>query len=249
MNIIFVEPKNIKDKYITIYNKSDINHLINVLRIQKGKKLTLTDGAGWEYIASVEDYSNDEITLLILDKSANSSEPKLEISLFQGIPKGSKMETIVQKSVELGVNEIVPVFMERTIVQDKGNFSKKIDRWQKISDEAVKQAKRGYIPKVENPMTFDKAVKELFNKELVVFPYENEENRTIKDFLKLAKKSKGENIRTLGIIIGPEGGFSPREVEELKARGGEPVTLGSTVLRTETAGIAAIAMCMYELEL
>jgi 16S rRNA (uracil1498-N3)-methyltransferase len=130
-------------------------------------------------------------------------------------------------------------------VIDHGNFHKKIDRWQKIADEAVKQCKRGIIPRIQRETTFQEMLNDIVKYDLIIFPYENEENRTIKDFLRnLAEKPK-----KAAVVIGPEGGFSDQEAEALKKIGARSVSLGKTILRTETAGMAAIAMTMYELEL
>ena len=158
------------------------------------------------------------------------------------------MEEIIQRCVELGVNSIVPVFMERTVVVDKGNFGKKLDRWQKISDEAVKQCKRGIIPDVQDTVKFKEALPMLKEHDLILFPYENEDNRTIKDCLREVV-AKGEKPKTVAIIIGPEGGFADKEAVALDEIGAKRVSLGKTILRTETAGPAALAMTMYELEL
>jgi len=155
------------------------------------------------------------------------------------------MELIIQKAVELGAFQIVPVFTDRSVVTDNGKMGKKIERWQKIADEAVKQCKRGIIPRISEELKFKEMVGKLKNFDLVLFPYENEENRSIKDSLRFL----AEKPRNVAIIIGPEGGFSDQEATALKAVGADCVTLGKTVLRTETAGLAAIAMIMYELEL
>ena len=159
-----------------------------------------------------------------------------------------KMEEIIQRCVELGVNSIVPVFMERTVVVDKGNFGKKLDRWQKISDEAVKQCKRGIIPEVQDTVKFKEALPMLQEHDLILFPYENEDNKTIKDCLREVVAS-GNKPKTVAIIIGPEGGFADKEAVALDEIGANRVSLGKTILRTETAGPAALAMTMYELEL
>ncbi len=155
------------------------------------------------------------------------------------------METIIQKTVELGVYSIVPIFTDRTVVIDHGSFHKKIDRWQKVADESVKQCKRGIIPQIQRELLFKEMLNELVKFELILFPYENEENYSIKDCLrKLAKKPQ-----KAAVIIGPEGGFSDKEADSLIKIGAHSVSLGKTILRTETAGMAAIAMAMYELEL
>lgn len=242
---IFTDAANIGDKYITITDKGDIKHMTKVMRLQEGDKVDVSDSAQWEYTTEIDSISDDEVLLKILDKQAFAREPEIEVTLFQGVPKAGKMETIIQKCVELGVHAIVPVFMERTVVVEKGNFGKKLERWQKISDEAVKQCKRGVIPEIKDRQKFNQMLPDLANFDLILFPYENEENFTIKDCLRgLTQKPK-----SVAIIIGPEGGFSDREAQALDDAGAVRVSLGKTILRTETAGMAALAMTMYELEL
>ena len=244
MSRFFTDPNNIKDQYIYLDKKEDLHHITKVLRLKEGDQVDISDGAHWEYQGIIEDLSPVLATVRIVDKQAFAREPNLKVTLFQGIPKAGKMDTIIQKNVEEGVFAIVPVFMDRTVVVDKGNFQKKIDRWQKISDEAVKQCKRGIIPQISEPVKFDQAAKLMEDFDLVLFPYENETGRTIKDALLDVKA-----VETVAIVIGPEGGFSDREAEVLKEMGAETVSLGKTILRTETAGLVALAMTMYQLEL
>lgn len=245
MSRFFVEPTDIEDSYIYIRDKQDIKHISKVLRLKPGDTVEISDGSLWEYEAVIEYIDSDEIELKIVDKQKFAKEPELLVTLYQGVPKGSKMETIVQKCVELGVHDITPVFMERTVVVEKGNFEKKIERWQKVSDEAVKQCGRGIIPQINHQLTFSQMTEELGQYDLVLFPYENEEDYTIKDCL----RSLEAKPKTVAIIIGPEGGFADYEVDMIDETGASEVTLGKTVLRTETAGMAALAMTMYELEL
>lgn len=159
----------------------------------------------------------------------------------------------MQKAVELGVNRIVPVFMKRTVVTDKGNFGKKIDRWQRVSAEAVKQCKRGIVPEVLPAVKMNDVIGGFGDFDIVLFPYENEKGLTIKDVLRefAAERQKGAGTKKskIAVIIGPEGGFSDEEAEAVKSAGGISVSLGKTILRTETAGMAALSMIMYELEL
>lgn len=248
MSRFFVKPQDIEDKYIYLTDKQDLHHMKKVLRMSIGDEMDVSDGAAWEYHVEIESLDDKEAVLLILDKQKFAREPELLVTLYQGIPKASKMEEIIQRCVELGVNSIVPVFMERTVVVDKGNFGKKLDRWQKISDEAVKQCKRGIIPDVQDTVKFKEALDTLPNHDLILFPYENEDNRTIKDCLREVVAS-GNKPKTVAIIIGPEGGFADKEAAMLDEIGAERVSLGKTILRTETAGPAALAMTMYELEL
>ena len=173
----------------------------------------------------------------------------MNVTLFQGIPKQGKMELIVQKSVELGACRIVPVFMKRTVVADKGNFGKKTARWQKVAAESVKQCKRGRIPEVSAPVRFPDMMSGLGKFDLVLFPYENEEGTTMKDVLRDFMSCRDHKNADIAVIIGPEGGFSDEEAAEIVSSGGRSLSLGKTTLRTETAGMAAISMIMYEMEL
>lgn len=293
----FVEPEAVIGANIYIEKAEDIRHLTKVLRAKIGDEVCISDGGGWEYETEIDEIEESSVVLRILDKQKSAHEPRSRVTLYQGIPKASKMETIIQKTVEMGVDTIVPVFMERTVVVDKGQFGKKLSRWQKISDEAVKQCKRSMIPQVREPISFADMVKELCEggSDLVICPYENEENRTMKDCLRefvaarengvkdksiatdaaCEERAEGENTvgdksvpPRIAVIIGPEGGFSDKEINLLTdielpqlletaaernssdcLSGVQLVTLGKTILRTETAGLAAIAMIMYELEL
>ena len=276
MSKFFVDPSAVMGAHIYMENREDLHHLGKVLRGRPGMEIDISDGDCWEYKTVLEELTEDCATLKIIDKQKFATEPVTRVTLYQGIPKAAKMETVIQKTVEMGVDTIVPVFMERTVVVEKGNFGKKLDRWQKISAEAVKQCKRGIIPRVTESYDFDRMLAELADCDMVICPYENEEGLTIKDYLRgvpAAGKSgrdvppdgpaagqEGEKsaqasscpapqARRIGLIIGPEGGFSDGEVARLKAAGAATVTLGKTILRTETAGLAALAMIMYELEL
>jgi len=247
MNRFFVNKENILGGEIIINDREDIHHITKVLRLKKGELCDISDSETWEYRTEIICFSEKEIRAKILDKQKFSSEPKLKITLFQGIPKQGKMESIIQKSVELGVYSVVPVFTVRTVVSRNENFAKKIDRWQKVSGEAVKQCRRGIIPKVEKEMSFSDMIN-IFNDknfDMVLFPYENEETHSIKTALRNLK----EKPQALAVIIGPEGGFSDEEAQALTMAGACSVSLGKTTLRTETAAAAAIAMTMYELEL
>lgn len=245
MSKFFVDYHDVMESTIRITDPNDRKHMTKVLRLGVGDAISISDSVQFEYAAEITAIEKDYIEARILDKQKFAREPELKITLFQGIPKQGKMEAIIQKTVELGVYSIVPVFTDRTVVIDHGNFHKKIERWQKISDEAVKQCKRGIIPQIQKELTFQDMINSLVKYDLTVFPYENEEDFSIKDYLRGLK----EKPRTVAVIIGPEGGFSDSEAEALVNTGARSVTLGKTILRTETAGMAALAMTMYELEL
>lgn len=241
----FVDYHDVKESTIRITDTDDRKHMTKVLRLGIGDSISVSDSVQFEYAAEIVAIEKDYIEARILDKQKFAREPELKITLFQGVPKQGKMETIIQKTVELGAYSIVPVFTDRTVVVDHGNFHKKIERWQKIADEAVKQCKRGIIPQIQREMTFQKMINSLVKYDLILFPYENEEDYSIKDYL----RSLTEKPKTAAIIIGPEGGFSDSEAQVIIKHGARSVTLGKTILRTETAGMTAIAMTMYELEL
>lgn len=253
MSRFFVDRSAVLEREIEITDKDDIRHITKVLRLKPGDFVDISDSAEYEYRAELMSFEKDRIVAAIHDKQSFSKEPALRVSLYQGIPKQGKMETIIQKTVELGINRIIPVFTKRTVVTEKGNFEKKLERWQKIADEAVKQCKRGLIPQIEAPVRFSQMLETvILEHDLVLFLYENEEKTTIKDVLRSRMKQladQGQRIQSVALIIGPEGGFSDEEAEKLDQEEIFCATLGKTVLRTETAGIAALSMVMYELEL
>ncbi|MBE6034016.1 RsmE family RNA methyltransferase [Aminipila sp.] len=245
MSRFFITSENVGERSIKITDKQDIQHIVKVLRLREGDKIDISDSVKWEYETEISLIDKDFVEAVILDKQKFTNEPFTKVTLFQGIPKQGKMELIIQKTVELGIYEVIPVFTERTVVSDNGKFSKKIERWQKIADEAVKQCKRGIIPKVCDAVVFQNMLSRLEGFDLVLFPYENEDDKTMKDALR-GLNAKPESV---AVIIGPEGGFSDKEADALKSLKAECVTLGKTTLRTETAGMTALAMIMYELEL
>lgn len=247
MSRFFVGKGNITADGIVISDPSDIHHITRVLRLKEGSCFDVSDSEEWEYRVELIHVSQSEVRGRILDKQRFAREPELKVTLFQGVPKQGKMESVIQKSVELGASAIVPVVTARTAAADKGGCARKAARWQKVSGEAVKQCRRGVVPEVAEAATFSEMAGAIGSGrfEVALFPYENEEDTTIKGALRqLAAKPK-----TVAVVIGPEGGFSDEEAALLRESGAVPVSLGKTILRTETAGPAAIAMVMYELEL
>lgn len=245
MSRFFVDQTDIYDSEIIISQKSDVKHIKKVLRMKPGDLLEISDGNAWEYEGEILHIDDDQVEIKILDKQKFAREPEIDITIYQGVPKSGKMELIVQKNVELGMKKLVPTFMDRTVVSGIEKYKKKVERYNSIAMEAAKQCRRGIIPTVADPITFKNMVSELEEYDLIIFPYENENNFTIKDFL----QGIAEKPEKVAIIIGPEGGFSDSEVSMLREKGIESVTLGNTILRTETAGIATVAMLMYQLEM
>ena len=235
----FVENNNITaDKAIIT---EDYNHLVNVLRKTIGDKIYVCNKEnGKSYLVEISEITKTEVICNILEENI-STESNLDITVFQGLPKAEKMETIIQKCTELGANRFVPVNMKYCISKLKDD--KKIDRWQKIAEVAAKQSKRNIIPKVENLITMTQLEKEISEYDLVLIAYENERKTNIKEVIK-----QNPNVAKIGIIIGPEGGISIEEVKKLEELGAKTVGLGKRILRTETAPITMISMLIYEYE-
>ncbi|MEA5083090.1 MAG: 16S rRNA (uracil(1498)-N(3))-methyltransferase [Lachnospiraceae bacterium] len=237
----FVLPENITGDTIVITGE-DAKHLATVLRSEEGDCVEVCDGCGTDYCCEITAVDKKEVTLKISEKSPCQSEPKTKITLFQGLPKADKMELIIQKCVELGVEKIVPVATHRAVVKlDKKDSLKKIERWQKIAESAAKQSGRGIIPQIGEVVTFKEAVKFGAMAQGAIIPYEHEEKRGIREFV------KGFSGSEVAIFIGPEGGFADEEIALAMENGILSVTLGKRILRTETAGMATVAILLYEL--
>lgn len=218
-----------------IIDGDDATHIIKSLRMKPLEKLMLCDTYGYDYECIIRQIKDNTVVVDILNKHKSLSEPTINVTLYQGIPKGSKLELICQKSVELGVTKIVPVLMDRSI--SKLENKKKIDRLQKISNSAAKQSGRGIIPKITEVMSFTDAVNDANIADKSIFFYENGGDRT-GDAIDSTDKS-------FAIFIGPEGGFSLDEVEAMRNNNIKPVSLGRRILRTETAPITALSIIMY----
>lgn len=239
----FVDRSNIQGDSIYI-DGDNVNHIKNVFRMKIGDELTLCDGCGNDYRAVISEESCDCIKADIVSTVCSDSEPRVKVTLYQGIPKGSKMDLIVQKNVELGVSKIVPVMCERTIVKlNEKDVQKKVDRWNKIAHEAAKQSGRGVVPYVTAPVTLAYAIDMAKKSDVLLIPYEKEKDTRLKDVLR-----KGADIHDISVFIGPEGGFDEREIDLATCNGVVPVTLGNRILRTETASIYMTSVIIYELD-
>lgn len=224
---------------------SDVKHMRDVLRMNHGDPFTACDSTGMEYACVLEGFSEGRGTGRILSQKAGDTEPGVPVVLFQGIPKGDKMELIIQKNVELGITKIVPVMMERTVVKfgDSRDKAKKTERWNRISMEAAKQCGRVAIPEVHTPVTLKEALSFVPQTYLKIVPYENEQERRLKSVLREAADLEG-----VAFFIGPEGGISGDEIAVLSKADFQPVSLGPRILRTETAGFAVLSAIRYEME-
>lgn len=242
----FVEPEQLNGEHVTIYGK-DYNHIHNVLRMKNGEEVLLSDGNGKEYLCRIEGFCVDEqkVILNIIDMFGSARELPTKITLFQGYPKGDKLEQIVQKAVELGVFEIVPVMMKRSVVKlDDKKACKKIERLNSVAESAAKQSKRGIIPEVKPVLSMKEAVDYAKGMDYVILPYEQAEGMEYSR--QVINNAKGKD--TVAVFIGPEGGFDSSEVEWIQSIGGKTITLGHRILRTETAGMAVLSLLMYLLE-
>lgn len=244
--MIHVFTENFTDTQVRITG-DDYNHLKNVLRIQPGDDVFVSDGTGRDVIATVCDICDGEIVADIIREHAGNVELPCEIVLYQALPKADKMEYIIQKCVELGAARIVPVETSRCIVKlDDKNKVKKVERWQKIASGASEQSQRSRIPEISSVMSWKEAVQDAQKLSRRVIPYEHKNGAG--ELRKLLRDAAELDIGNIGIFIGPEGGFTEKEIEEAAAAGIEPVTLGHRILRTETAGMALVAALMLETE-
>ncbi len=227
-----------------IISGEDVKHIYKVLRLSVGDKISINNCEGEEFLAEINEIDKKQVLVNIISKLDIKSESDINIYLFQGLPKSSKMDMIVQKATELGVKEICPIITKRVVVKNELGEFKKLDRWQRITLEACKQCKRTIIPNIKEPIEFEGLIDALEDIDLIVVPYENEKGYGIKNML---AHIKVDDIKNVAIIIGPEGGFEEEEIEELKHKGAHIVTLGPRILRTETAGFVCAALLQYEL--
>ncbi|WP_294157127.1 RsmE family RNA methyltransferase [uncultured Clostridium sp.] len=247
MHKFFTEPHNISENQGIIVG-DDVKHIYKVLRLNEGEEVVLNNCQGVEYLGKINSINKSEVIVDIIEKLDINNESDIKIHLFQGLPKGQKMDLIVQKGTELGINEFIPIITDRVDVKLKGEF-KKLDRLNRIALEASKQSKRSIIPKVKEVINFDEVMSELKAMDLVLVPYENAENFGIKTLMRKLREEKTDLsfINNIGIVIGPEGGFEEDEITALSNQGAYIITLGKRILRTETAGFTATALIQYEL--
>ena len=243
MHKFFTEAQNINDDFAKILG-DDVKHIYKVLRLIEGEKVVINDCNGTEYLGAINEVTKTEVNVKILKKLDSNNESPVQIFLYQGLPKAQKMDLIVQKGTELGITKFIPVISKRVDVKLKGEF-KKLDRLNRIALEAAKQSKRSVIPKVFDLVEFSDVINQVKSVDLFIVPYENAENFGVKSLAK--KLCNLEKIKTIGIMVGPEGGFEDIEIDKLKEAGAYIVTLGSRILRTETAGFVATSLVQYEL--
>ncbi len=240
----YVNQDNIGEDTIYIEG-SDVNHIKNVLRLEKGDWIIACDGQGTDYVSRISGIDKQSVELHIEKTQSTDTELDCKMVLFQGLPKKEKMEFIIQKAVELGVYEIVPVVTKRCVVKfDDKKAKKKQERWQAIAEAAAKQSGRGIIPKVSEPVSLKTAFDIADTLEYNMIPYELQDGmEQSKQIVKTACEKS-----SVGIFIGPEGGFEKEEVESAVQKEIHPISLGKRILRTETAGMALLSIMMFQMQ-
>lgn len=249
MSTFYVKNNQINDGKIEIVGE-DYRHLKNVLRYTIEDDLEICDENAVRYQTKIEKFTENCAICKIQEILKGTTEAPMQVTLYQGLPKSDKLEQIIQKTTEMGIYEIIPVAMERSIAKiEEKNKAKKSERWNKISMEASKQSGRQKIPTVQEMINFKNIIENISKYDIVLLPYENEKSTSIKNAVLQARVTNSD-IKNIAVIIGPEGGFSEEEVKLLSELEKVcVVTLGPRILRTETAGIATLAMLLYEFEL
>lgn len=243
---IFADPSDVQGDFLTVTGP-EVNHIKNVMRLKPGDEISASIGEdGKEYRYGIEKLEEDAVLCRLRFVKDKDVELPVKVLLFQGLPKSDKMDFIVQKAVELGVSEIIPVSMQRCVVKlDGAKAEKKTARWQSIAESAASQSRRGVIPKVLPPMSMEEAVAYAGKTQVRVIPYElQEDDGSTKQYLESIREGQ-----SVSIFIGPEGGFTPEEVELARQKGIRPISLGRRILRTETAGLAFLSWLIYILEI
>lgn len=250
MQKVFADSSAVHQDTISITG-DDVNHIVNVLRMKPEEQILVSTGGDSEYLCEIGDRSGETLNLRILDYSASSRELPVNLVLCQAIPKGDRMETVIQKAVELGASRVVPVKTSRVIVKlTEDKLKKRLVRWNAIAESAARQSKRNVIPEVTSPVDFRQAIENAADQGFAIIPYEQEHDmaktrETIKNIVNQCRTCPG---KTISIFIGPEGGFSEEEIDYALSRGVTPVTLGHRILRTETAGMTMLSVLMFMLE-
>lgn len=240
----FVNPSQIQGDQIFVEGQ-DVNHMKNVLRMKIGEQVEISDGNSKKYLCEIQEFELETVRLGVLEEMVADTELPSKLYLFQGLPKSDKMELIIQKAVELGVYEVIPVATKRAVVKlDAKKATKKVERWNSIAESAAKQAGRSIIPEVTEVLAFSQALEMARQLDVTLVPYElargMQETKQV-----IAQIKKGQSV---GIFIGPEGGFEESEIQQAMEMGANPITLGKRILRTETAGLTILSILMFALE-
>lgn len=243
----FVSKNQIDDQFVTIYGE-DAHHISRSLRMAAGVHITVSDSEGYDYECRLEIFAETYVKAAIINKNKSETEPPLRIHLFQALPKGDKLDFIIQKAVECGAYDITPFESERCVVKVKSEAeARKTERRNKIALEAAKQCGRGIIPRVHSSIRFDQMLNDAASCDAVLFCYEGKGTEPLGKLLNKIRNEK--KIKDLAVIIGSEGGFSDNESNMAIEHGFFLIGLGKRILRAETASIFALSSIIYEFEL
>lgn len=244
MHNFFVDENN-RQGDVYFITDADFNHIKNVLRMKQGDRFLVSSASKSDFCV-LDSFTEDAVIAKITEEDYQDTSLTVKLYLFQGLPKSDKMELVIQKAVELGAEGVIPVEMNRCVVKiDDKKKKSKVARWQAISESAAKQSKRTIIPEISEVLSFRQAMEKAKEMDVFIVPYEN------KDGMKATKNALFEIKKgmSVGILIGPEGGFDEKEIEIAESVGGLTVSLGKRILRTETAAITALSMCMLYAEM
>lgn len=244
MNHFFAAPDDIRDDLVIIRGQ-DVEHITQALRLNAGDEITVADGQENKYLVELTALNEQMVEGKIKEELEADAESNLRITLVQGLPKSKKMDLIVRKCTELGIDKIIPLETAHTVVKlDRKKAKKRQKRWQKIAKSAAKQSKRTKIPEIEDLISFKEGLELLNDYDLVLLPWVDERNQGLKEVI---KGQDTQEIKDILVFVGPEGGFSEEEAAQARKKEAEPVVLGPRTLRTETAGMAVLTMLLYEL--
>ncbi|HHU70024.1 MAG TPA: 16S rRNA (uracil(1498)-N(3))-methyltransferase [Thermoanaerobacterales bacterium] len=242
----FVPPEHIFESKALIEGQEAL-HIYKTLRLKKGQKIHIFDGTGIDYFCEIQSIQKNLVEVNILDKYTSYTNPPIDVTIFQCLPKANKMDFIIQKTTELGISTIVPVISDRTVVkiESEKKLYARVERWKKIALEACKQSNRSYIPNIYKILSFEDCfnTEMITNSQLLIVLWEEEKAKNLKDILRQNKNG----LKRVCFFIGPEGGFIKEEVDLIIQRGGIAASLGPRILRTETAAITVLSILMYEL--
>ncbi|NGZ73824.1 16S rRNA (uracil(1498)-N(3))-methyltransferase [Saccharibacillus alkalitolerans] len=246
MQRYFVEKEQFEENKVRILGE-DARHIGRVMRGRAGDKVIVCDGEGRVALVELESVEQGEVTASVVEEMAERSEARFRVDIAQSLPKGDKLETVIQKCTEIGAHAFVPFLSERTVVQyDAKKEEKRLQRWSKIAKEAAEQSHRSRIPEVRQPLTYKQLLKTFADYDLVLFCYEKEDGLQLRDAVRPFAEERPEGEAKVLLVVGPEGGFTEREAEEAEVSGAKITGLGRRILRAETAGMAALSCILYE---
>jgi len=246
MHRFYLPPENCRGNALRLDGR-EAHHALHVLRLKRGDAVTVLDGAGNEFSCEVENAARDSLALAVKEKKSTPPSP-CAITLLQAVPKGKIIESIIQKSVELGARRVVPILSERVVTHlDGEDAEKKRDKWQQVAIEAIKQCGATWLPRVEAPVTIEQFIAREEKFDLLLVGSLQPERRHPREVLRKFETKHGRLPQNAGVWIGPEGDFSLDELKTIQAAGAQPISLGRLVLRVETATIYCLSFLNYEL--